>query len=84
MNNDTWKLAVCDMIGYIERLNNTERYINACYNYMCAEFFDELQVCFKSFDLCKQIRKKHTHSKPDWDDELADFFKKMHSAERIF
>ena len=44
MNNDTWKLAVSDMIDYIERLNNTERDINDCYNYMCAKVFDELHV----------------------------------------
>ena len=35
MNNGTWKLAVSDMIDYIERLNDTERDINDCYNYMC-------------------------------------------------
>ena len=40
MNNDTWKLAVSDMIDYIERLNNTERDIDDCYNYMCAKVFD--------------------------------------------
>ena len=32
MNNNTWKLAVRDMIDYIKRLNNTERDINDCYN----------------------------------------------------
>ena len=47
MNNDTWKLAVSDIIDYIERLNNTERDINDCYNYMCAKVFDVLILVSK-------------------------------------
>ena len=77
MNNNTRKLAVSDIIDNIERLNNTERDINDCYDYMCGKVFDELHVFFKSFDSRKQTRKKHKHSKPYWDYKLTDSFKKM-------
>ena len=51
---------------------------------MCAKVFNESHVFFCIFDSRMQTRKKHKHSKPYWDDELTEFFKKMHSAERTF
>ena len=70
MNNESWKLALNDVINHINNAKRCENDIHGLYDLLCSNIYQELDKFYKKIDVRKPTRKRYRKTKPHWDSEL--------------
>ena len=84
MINESWRLALNDVINYINNAKRCQNDIDALYDLLCSNIYQELDKFFKKIDVRKPTRRRYRKTKPYWDSELNELWQSMCFAEKIF
>ena len=84
MNNESWRLALNDVINHINNAKRCQNDIDDLYDLLCRNIYQVLDKFYKKFDVRKPTRKRYRKTKPYWDSELNELWQSMCFAEKIF
>ena len=84
MNNESWRLALNDVINHINNAKRCQNDIDDLYDLLCRNIYQELDKFYKKIDVRKPTRKRYRKTKPYWDSELNELWQSMCFAEKIF
>ena len=84
MNNESWRLALNDVINHINNAKRCQNDIDDLYDLLCSNIYQELDKFYKKFAVRKPTRKRYRKTKPYWDSELNESWQSMCFAEKIF
>ena len=84
MNNESWRLALNDVINHINNAKRCQNDIDDLYDLLCSNIYQELDKFYKTFDVRKPTRKRYRKTKPYWDSKLNELWQSMCFAEKIF
>lgn len=84
MCSDTIKEVLCEIIRQIELCREKQSEIDTIYDQLCNVITTDMKEVIPFYDASKNTRKRVKYTKPYWNQELLDLWKKLHKTEKHF
>lgn len=75
---------MCEIIRQIELCREKQSEIDTIYDKLCNVITTEMEEVIPFYDASKNTRKRMKYTKPCWDQELSDLWKRLHKTEKHF
>ena len=84
MANETWRLAVIEIINNLQSINNTQHALDIAYDNLCKCIFKEMDMYLEFRNCSRQCKKRFKNNKPFWNEELTVLWKAMKDKEKCY